>query len=813
MKSIYTHPPPPKRNFVNGFLGSAVAIFLAVLVGSCATKQGSQSTSQHINPPASHSSQNCRNVRPRVHSIGTTNILVFKKSDRNDPNDNDEIGIEILIEGRDLIRKGCVKLGVKVGGTLNALLKHDFAHTSPPEGGGSFTVTIKNRYLENLQTGDQIEVTVLSLPHEEVNDLKIRTRLTNMTSRVFSVFTLEDYRTQVIERRIPIQDIEAFPLPESEAKRLFGPVVSKNFFTVRLAVRNTNAEDKLISTSMIVANGRMIVEPHWTVFESRSDRKKIPRRNERFTVPVQLVPQSLEHIYTMIDDAEVGQGRSLIFRGLEFVGALASAATAAFGASTDLISGVGLLTGVAIPEGKTLWVDRWPGYERNIVSFAMPDLLKVPGGSISGHKYIFFSKNKLEAVVSDKNLFGHFGGRQPKQPKIAIASVQFDALEIPFEEVFVPTARTLIDRVNAVRAELPSLRERLRTIERGWISVDNGTLDARLTRTHLNEIVTSLRQASSGVNDAKTRQDEAVFEARNQLKLTLDAPTEDITTAIDAISENLQALGPEDDTSIGDTQAQITEAVVSPLQALLDPKLANIISNLETYTNRPELYEPDTIALRAGGNVFKNAVIELTEAHDKLTTITTDSLTKDTRSTLTVAKTALSKVKTAIDNLIRASEVTRTDAQVLAQWLETVERVGESMQPDVLQYRLLANPQIGSAAMERHERTLRDADIAATRGASLGTFGERLEEAETAVSKLRQALTFVSLVADKMAPGIGQDRGEIGQEVDRIQDPLTDDTIEQLAENFELHFIGLFRQAHEGLDIAPVLRMKDKSEG
>ena len=813
MKNIHKHPPTPKRCLVNGFFNTAVAVFLAVLVASCAT------TSHEILgadtepiPPASHSFHKCKNVRPRVHSIGTTNVLVFAESDPNDPRDDDKTGIEILVEGRDLKRDGCILVGVHVGGTLNTL-DQDFNIPPLPKGGGSFPVEIKNGYLEKLRTGDQIEVTVFSLPGRQVSDPEIKDRLTIMMSRVFTVFTLDDYRTQVIDRRIPIQDIEAFPLPESEARRLFGPVVSKNFFTVRLAVRNTKAEDKLISTSMIVAKGRMIVEPHKRALEHPSEGKRFANKDNRFTVPVQLVPQSLEQIYTMIDDAEAVQKRSLIFQGLEFVGALATATTAAFGASTDLISGVGILTGVAIPEAQTLWVNRWPGYERNIVSFAMPDLLKVPGGSISGHKYIFFSKNKLEAVVSDKSLFGPFGRRQPKQPKIAIASVQFDALEIPFEEVFVPAARTLIDRVNAVRAELPSLRERLRTIERGWISVDSGTLDARLTRTHLNEIVTSLRQASSGVNDARTRQDEAVFEDRDRLNLSLDTPTKDITTAVDAISKILQALGPEDGTSIGETQTQIADEVVSPLQALLERQLGNISKNLETYTNRSELYAPDMTLLRVGGNDFKNAFIELTEAHDKLTAIDRASLIKNARTSLSFAKAALSKIKTAIDNLIKASGATRTDAQALAQWLETLERVSEAMQPDALQYRLLADPQFGSAAMERYERTLRDADIAATRGASLGTFGERLEEAETAVSKLRQALTFVSLVADKMAPGIGQDRGEIGQKVERIQDLLTNDTIEELAEDLELHTIGLFRQAHEGLNIAPVLRIEDESEG
>lgn len=718
MKSIHTHQPPLKRSFMKGFFNSAVAIFFAVLVAACATHDHDiRDADTEAGLPASRSFRKCNDIVPRVHSIGTTNVLVFEESDPNNPSDNNKTGLEILVDGRDLKHPGCVLFGVHVGGTLNTL-GEDFEvpYKDLPEGGGSFAVEIRNGYLEKLRTGDQIEVSIVIMPHPNVSDPETRARFTNVVSRLFSVFTLDDYRTQVIDRRIPIQDIEAFPLPEREARQLFGPVVSRNFFTVRLAVRNTDAEDKLISTGMIVANGRMIVEPHKKAFEHPSEGKRFAKKNKRFTVPVQLVPQSLEQIYTMIDDAEVRQGRSLLFRGLEFAGALASAATAAFGASTDLVSGVGLATGVGIPEGQRLWVDRWPGYERNIVSFAMPDLLKVPGGSISGHKYIFFSKKKLEMVVSDKNLFGPFRGRQPKQPKIAIASVQFDALEIPFEEVFVPTARTLIDRVNAVRAELPSLRERLRTIERSWISVDNGILDARLTRTHLNEIVTTLRQASSGLNDAKSRQDEAVSGARDQLKSTLDAPSGDIATVIDAISKNLKALDLKDDTSIGETQTPIAETVVSSLQALLDPKLANITSNLETYTNRPELYEPDVNLLRAGGNDFKNAFIELTEAHNKLTAINTDSSIKNARTALTVAKAALSEVKMEIDNLIRASEVTRTDAQALAQWLETLERVGESMQPDVLQYRLLANRRFGSAAMERHERTLRDADIAATRG-------------------------------------------------------------------------------------------------
>ena len=33
---------------------------------------------------------------------------------------------------------------------------------------------------------------------------------------------------------------------------------------------------------------------------------------------------------------------------------------------------VAFLTGIVIPEGKKLWSDRWPGYQRNIVNYAMP---------------------------------------------------------------------------------------------------------------------------------------------------------------------------------------------------------------------------------------------------------------------------------------------------------------------------------------------------------------------------------------------------------------------------------------------------------
>src|SRR5262249_29033136 len=161
------------------------------------------------------------------------------------------------------------------------------------------------------------------------------------------------------------QDMMAFPLPDHEIDSMFGPYVRNRYFVVRLSIRNTTADAKLISTGMIRAEGRAIVEPE---------------NNEQpsYTVPVSIAPQSLDQIYTILDDEGVEMPRAWTFRSLEFIGALGSAWNAAFSNSLRVSKNLGLLTGVFIPEAQKLSPDRWPGYKRNIVQFAMPDLIKVP---------------------------------------------------------------------------------------------------------------------------------------------------------------------------------------------------------------------------------------------------------------------------------------------------------------------------------------------------------------------------------------------------------------------------------------------------
>lgn len=179
-------------------------------------------------------------------------------------------------------------------------------------------------------------------------------------------------------------------------------------------------------------------------------------------------------MYTILDDEEVEQPRAKFFRALELVGALASAVTAPFGGMIANQAS-NLFSGVFIPSAGKALPDRWPGFKRNIVNNAMPDLLKIPANSVAGHKHLFFSKNKIDTLISDQGMFdvryldtyrGKFGNfrvevppmlelanllyfpnagildwreirdkPQSGAPATKVISLQFDNVDIPFEEV------------------------------------------------------------------------------------------------------------------------------------------------------------------------------------------------------------------------------------------------------------------------------------------------------------------------------------------------------------------------------------------
>ena len=291
-------------------------------------------------------------------------------------------------------------------------------------------------------------------------------RIISTASRTFTLYEVDDYRDKYLKKRIPPTDIKAFPLPHEEAQMLFGKKIARNYFVVRLSLKNLQDEDRLVNTGLIRARGRALVET--TV-----------KPYVRFTVPIEVAPHSATQLYTLLDDEDVNETRSIVFRTLEFVGTLGAASVVAFqdGINTTWKNVTQLYTGVFIPEAKKLVPDRMPGYKRNIVNFAMADLVKVPRGGVTAHKYLFFPRNKIEGMIIDHYSYGPqlytidilnpSGGFEQaqsfEQPDSFVAFLVFDNMEIPFQQV-VPLAPSdlpmaLMDLTDSYESEIKFRQE------------------------------------------------------------------------------------------------------------------------------------------------------------------------------------------------------------------------------------------------------------------------------------------------------------------------------------------------------------------
>ena len=495
-----------------------------------------------------------RNYQPRIHGIGHSNILIF------DPTHPSEL--EVVIEGQDLVIKEaittkpeksdvaeepdestkskaktneqksikCVEARISVSGTVQAADRKDYELVKVGE--GFIKVKFKIEYLQKMVSGDEITIFVNVVNHQKLAKNRLSTVQKSASHhptaayahRKFTVYHAAEFREKVMGGRIKASDFRAFPLPKNEAEKLFGPLIADNFYVVRLSVRNTTGEDKLISTGMITASGRVLVEPD---------------NGPSFTMPVELTPSSLEQAYTILADEEVNQPRTRVFRGLEFVGALATAANLAFGGSTNLTEGIGLFTGVLIPETRKLWPDRWPDYQRNIVAFAMQDLTKVADGAVSNQKLLFFSKSKIEGVMSDPNLFAtgqtegsrflsSFGaltsGWQPKQPNAAVISVAFDGLDIPFENVVSVASVSAQERLGNAQVRLRDLENRMNDLSTSWNGLpaeqllgqvsgaerDKAAETIQKASEHLKAVYTAVAAAAPGFRETKNNAQDAV---------------------------------------------------------------------------------------------------------------------------------------------------------------------------------------------------------------------------------------------------------------------------------------------------------------
>jgi hypothetical protein len=413
----------------------------------------------------------CSDIRPQIHNVGNRAILTFETKQDAAKDRKSERAIRIPIDGYQLDPR-CVSIGVQIEGTVPISRfgqderddkAKDFYVTEPTPGHPDVAnIVLLEPYINRLQSEDTLSVSVnLSNRYST----KSGARKVAYAKRSFTLYEVGQYRALFLKSRIGPHDFTAFPLPEKEAESLFGPIVARDYFTVRLSIRNTDNEAKLVSTGLIRATGTALIEPKNPLEPS-------------FSVPVTVVPHSLQQIYTVLQDDEVNQPRPTVFRTLEFIGALASGINAATAVGVHAAKNIGLFTGIGIPEAKKLWPDRWPGYERNIVNYAMPDLLKVGASSVADHKFLFFSKRDIDGLVSDPYLFGSLrddekisGDIGKAKPDAYVISLAFDNLDIRFEKVFEIASLTTRDQALDLITDIANLIDALNGVK-PWVSTN-----------------------------------------------------------------------------------------------------------------------------------------------------------------------------------------------------------------------------------------------------------------------------------------------------------------------------------------------------
>ncbi len=427
-------------------------------------------------------SAECARKKPVIHTIGWSPTFTFESAQAPRPANAGERAVRIPVEGYDL-DPPCISIDVTIEGTIPVSRygaskagsgDPDFYLTLPSEDQkDGLNIILLQPFIDRLHTGDKVAIKVtaankFAVPDDAVAGKREEFRRKSIARRVFIAYESDAFRAQVLRSRIRPDDINAFPLPNNDVEALFGPLIARSYFVVRVSVRNTESDAKIISTGMIRASGTAMIDPQ---VEGPS-----------FSVPVSVVPHSLTQIYSVLTDEEVDQPRHLTFRALEFIGALAAGAQGVFNFGVQAAKNVALFTGIVVPEGKKLWPDRYPGYQRNVVNYAMQDLVKVPANSVMDHKFLFFSKKELDGLVSDPNLFRSLstteqalglvlaGDRRTRsKPDAFVIALAFDTLDIRFETM--PVSLDLTSR-DVVRDLVGQVADQVRDLDlsAAWIT-------------------------------------------------------------------------------------------------------------------------------------------------------------------------------------------------------------------------------------------------------------------------------------------------------------------------------------------------------
>ncbi|QJR09510.1 hypothetical protein DSM104443_00554 [Usitatibacter rugosus] len=455
----------------------------------------------------------CGNTRPQIHTIGFQPELVFEARSDSRPTSAGERAVRIPIDGFALDPR-CVVMGIQISGTVPVSRygsrtersekekNSDFYVTEPtPDRPDTANVILLEPYLDRLKTGDMLTISV-SFSERYPPDEK-KPRKVAYSKRAFTLFEIGDYRQVYQKDRIGPHS--AFPLTEEEIDSLYGPLIAKNYFAVRISIRNPGATAKLVSSGGIRVTGTARVEPE-------------PGSGEPpFAMPLTLVPHSLQEIYSILQDQEVDQVRPRTFRALELVGALATGIAAITSPGIQTTKNLGLFTGLVIPETKRAWPDRWPGYQKNLVRDAMPDLIKVgPNSRTEQPKVLFFPKKDIDGMVSDPYLFGRISGSDTPdgdirnaKPKTYVIAVSFDNLSIRLEDLFEVENPAIRDKYLDLLGEVPALIGKLELL-RPWSTQATGAKLFDLPSGTWNDAQTALTEAAKSVTahaDATTKAD------------------------------------------------------------------------------------------------------------------------------------------------------------------------------------------------------------------------------------------------------------------------------------------------------------------
>jgi hypothetical protein len=327
-----------------------------------------------------------------------------------------------------------------------------------------------------------------SLVNEAVIQHRFRTLATGF--RAFQMYTPKTYREKFLNTRLRLNEIKAFPMPDSQVDAILGHRIADHFYVVVFSAINDSDQERIVNTGLINAYGRAIVYPY--------GKNNVP---PSYSIPIQVSPESMQQVYSDLATSKWNTSREWIFRSLDFGGALASAFATGFSGTPDLIKGLGLATSVVIPGGKNLWPDQIPSYLLNIVNFSMPELVKIPKNSSLGFKFLYFSKDQIHSMISDSSMFGPVNKlNQVKAPDVRVVYLSFDTLEVPFEVTLSSNATNAQSSSLTATINPPSIEKRLGQSATFTVNVA-GVAPFQFQWSHDNQIITNATSASLSVTN------------------------------------------------------------------------------------------------------------------------------------------------------------------------------------------------------------------------------------------------------------------------------------------------------------------------